>query len=345
MLGELTMAVDPNSEADSENRMFAEGVVQGLSTAIKMNNSPVEHNLKNVGFSSKSKQHAFNNFDVVLKTGRKKISNFTERKENGELNQNEKNSYLYRAIERQKADGSNVTMKEAQDVAFIGLFAAVDTTSAILGWNVFHIARNQEIQQILYEELSDAIATIGNGDLTVDVFDKRHTPYLHVYLHACIRETQRLTPAAALFTAKKCDKDLEINGVKLEKGDVVGLDGYSILMDPTYIESPNEYRPERWLSSAVDSRKGTEKEIVDHPCFKEPFSQGARKCPGSRVASNETLVFLAQLVLDWNLTTEAKTMNDIKYHQQTLVELEVPIIEFECRNSSMKDKKNMNAVA
>ena len=65
--------------------------------------------------------------------------------------------------------------------------------------------------------------------------------------------------------------------------------------------------------------------------LKEPFSQGARRCPGSRVASNETQVLLSQLVLDWKMTTDAKNLDDIKYSQKTLLELDVPKINFEAK--------------
>ena len=45
-------------------------------------------------------------------------------------------------------------------------------------------------------------------------------------------------------------------------------------MDPKIVESPMEFKPERWLKDAVDRRKGTPAAIVDHPFFSGPFSQG-----------------------------------------------------------------------
>lgn len=163
------------------------------------------------------------------------------------------------------------------------------------------------------------------------MFDRKNSPYLY----ATIRETQRLNPPSTLYSIKNVDSKIEINGLQLEEGDVVALEGFSIGMDPKYVDEPTKFLPERWLSEAVAARKGTEKEIIDHAFLKEPFSQGSRRCPGSRVAANETQVLLSQLVLDWKMSTEAKTLDDVNYSQKTLLQLDMPVIEFEAREETM----------
>lgn len=62
-------------------------------------------------------------------------------------------------------------------------------------------------------------------------------------------------------------------------------------MNPDLVNDPEEFWPERWLKDAVDARKCTIAEFIDHPFLAAPFSQGARKFPGSRVAANEKKVF------------------------------------------------------
>jgi cytochrome P450 len=75
----------------------------------------------------------------------------------------------------------------------------------------------------------------------------------------------------------------------------------AVQMDPTIVEDPMEFRPERWLKDAVEERKGTPSSIVDHPFYSGPFSQGSRRCPGSRVAYLEVQSILATLLLDWEI--------------------------------------------
>ena len=124
---------------------------------------------------------------------------------------------------------------------------------------------------------------------------------------------------------------MELHGVPVKKGEVGSLLGYTTGMDPSIVDHPEEFRPERWLPDAVEARKGTKKEIIDHPFLKDPFSQGARKCPGSRVATNEIQVMLAQLTMDWKMTSPIKTMADASYSQRTAVEVDLPTIQFESR--------------
>ena len=89
------------------------------------------------------------------------------------------------------------------------------------------------------------------------------------------------------------------------------------------------FKPDRWLSESVEARKGNPSEVIDRPLYSLPFNQGARRCPGSRVARNDGHIMLAQLVLDWEMTApSAKCWKDIPYGQATLtVPLLMPRIE------------------
>ncbi|KAL7546599.1 hypothetical protein ACHAWF_009933 [Thalassiosira exigua] len=102
-------------------------------------------------------------------------------------------------------------------------------------------------------------------------------------------------------------------------------------MNPDLIDDPEEFRPKRWCQDAVEVRKGTRREVVDHPFLATPFSQGARRCPGSRVASNEILVMLSQLVLDWKISSPISELRDIEHRQRTTLEAKLPNLKFEAR--------------
>lgn len=330
IFGELTKtaAHTEESPADPENIKFVNGTIQGLSNAIQILMDPYETIMgKHFGIRTKKYQTMSDGFDIAWDIGRQKIRSFMERLVKNELNENEKASYLARAIERQSMENANVSIQEVQELAWTGLFAAVDTTSASLGWNLLNIAREPQVQEKLYQEIS-SVAAVHGGVLTAEAFGKDTTPYLR----AVLRETHRLTPSSALAFLKKVGSDnVEIHGKKLNKGAVVALESYSLGVDPEYMDDPEQFRPERWLPDAVAARAGTPSQILDHPFFKEPFSQGPRRCPGSRVATNEMLVFLAQLVLDWKISSPVTSLKDIKYSQQTSIEAELPPLKFESR--------------
>jgi hypothetical protein len=85
----------------------------------------------------------------------------------------------------------------------------------------------------------------------------------------------------------------------------------------------------------VASRKGTKSEVLDHPLLRDPFSQGARRCPGSRVATNEILAMISQLVLDWKISVcdeSIKSLEDIK-HEAGPIKPIFPALSFEARHS------------
>jgi cytochrome P450 len=98
------------------------------------------------------------------------------------------------------------------------------------------------------------------------------------------------------------------------------------------LDNVDEFRPERWLPEAVEARKGTAAEVLDHPLFSGPFSQGARRCPGSRVSRNEVLILLSQLILDWEITTPVKSWKDVTVVLDTVNAPLLPKIEFKARN-------------
>lgn len=333
MLGIWTETADPTTPTDPENERFVDSAVDGLSTAVSMIFSPYEQIMgKMMGFETAKRKHAYRGWDEAWAIAQRKINSFTERKKLGELTENERVSYLSRALDRQREEGCELSIKEVEELAFTGLFAAVDTTSSMLAWNLFHIARLPAIQERLHEEISSAVRSVGGGEITAEVLNKTNAPYLH----ALIRETHRLTPTGAIYLNKTIDADgLEIHGRPMRNGDVILLEGYTLGMDPELVEDPTDFRPERWLKDAVEARKGSPSEVIDHPFLRGPFSQGARKCPGSRIATNEIHVLLSQLVLDWKMTSPVSSLEDIEYQQLTTLEPKLPAIQFEPRQQGL----------
>ena len=66
-----------------------------------------------------------------------------------------------------------------------------------------------------------------------------------------------------------------------------------------------------------------------------PFSQGARKCPGSRVANLEGHALLAQWVLDWKMELPAGLhFSDVPYDLQTVHTAQLPAIQFTPRQAA-----------
>jgi len=153
-------------------------------------------------------------------------------------------------------------------------------------------------------------------------------------LHATIRESHRLTPAAPISITKENSlADIEIHGMSCPKDSLFTFDAYSMGVNPSIVENPTLFQPERFLEEAVQSRKGTPAEVLDHPLLKSPFSHGSRKCPGARVATNEILIMVSQLVLDWKISAppEIKRFEDMDYEITAMISPLLPKLKFERR--------------
>eukprot|EP00804_Cyclotella_cryptica_P008771 CCRYP_015621-RA/>CCRYP_015621-RA protein AED:0.02 eAED:0.02 QI:311/1/1/1/0.5/0.33/3/287/576 len=327
MFGNLSKMADPQTGHDQENIVFCEAAVNGMDKMFKQMSSPMQLLLFKLGIKTGMYKDMAQAFETATSIAEKKYQEFRKRMDANELTESEKSSYLRKAIVRQAEDES-VREEELAEIIKIALTAAIDTTSSLLSWNMLHIALNPTVQEKLHAELVES--TQKCGGLNAEALRKGNVPYLH----AVLRETHRLTPAAPLTVLKENSlSDLDIHGSTIPKDSLIMLDGYSVGIDESIVDSPKEFRPERWFPDAVEARKGTAAEILDHPYYRDAFSQGSRKCPGSRVANNEVLIMISQLVLDWEISPpQGYGKEDVTYCMHGMVHPNLPQLQFVARN-------------
>ena len=178
------------------------------------------------------------------------------------------------------------------------LMAGVDTTAYVMSWLFLNLALNPDKQTKLAAELKEVL----NGDDLTMVDQMNSLPYLM----ACIRESHRLTPPTPL-SAKKLNDDIDVviddnKAYHVKAGQRISLNLRAFPMDPHYVDNPTSYQPERFLLEAVQARKGTVSEVIDHPSFSDPFGRGKRRCLGSNIAIAEIRILAARLIQDYEIT-------------------------------------------
>uniref|UniRef100_A0A7S1ZHZ6 Cytochrome P450 n=1 Tax=Trieres chinensis TaxID=1514140 RepID=A0A7S1ZHZ6_TRICV len=329
MLGELTDVANPETPSDPLNLEFCRSACRGLSLNNRLNIDPYQVMMGKLGIKTELYNEVVKENRKTFKIAHDKIRCFVERGKKGDLNEFENQSYAAHAMRRQAEEGSNISMEEMLTLTAVGLTAAVDTTSGMIAWGILHLALNPEVQERLHLELTNAIKNVGrDGRLSASVFKRSVTPYLYSFL----RESHRLTPNAPVNIFKMVSKDIDIHGLSVPSGAMFLFDSFSLGKDPIFVDDPEEFKPERWSPKAVQERKGTPREVLDHAFLKEPFSQGARRCPGSRVASNETLALLAQLVLDYKISVpNVDSLKDVPYDLRGTICPTLPELEFVAR--------------
>ena len=185
----------------------------------------------------------------------------------------------------------------------------------------------------MYNELEMNLASTENGRLSESILTKSRAPYMH----AVIRECHRITPVVPTTSLKdNAGGEVEIHGKRFSRDSALfTLNFYAIGMDPKHVPDCEVFRPERWFDDEIMARKGTVAEYLDHPLYREPFSSGARKCPGSRVASNEIHVMISQLLKDWKISIMDETIQswrDVDYSLRLAVQPTIPALILEPRN-------------
>lgn len=330
MLGHLPKITDPNVETNEEDIEFCNAVAAGLRTNNKLSYSVYHKTMvTKLGIETDLYKQFYDNWLRVYEISNKMVAELKALRESGaKMTTMQENSYTNQAMERQK-DQDDISVQEVEGLLAGLIPAGVDTTSNLLTWKILHVATHPEVQEKLYQELTQLLDE--NGNLTEESVAPANSPYLH----AVMRESHRCANPAPVVPMKRFDTEVDVHGVTLPPGSVVGLDGYTTGMNPELVEDPTEFRPERFLAESVAARKGTPAAIIDHAFFSGPFSQGARRCPGSRVANLEVHAFMAQLVLDWKLTIPSlKHWTECPYDQDTLLAAQLPPVEFIAREQA-----------
>lgn len=150
--------------------------------------------------------------------------------------------------------------------------AGFNTTTHLLQTLTYELAKNQDVQQELYEEIQEVLASLGDEHVTYEALHKMK------YLDCVISEGLRAYPPAVQID-RCCSKAIDLdlgNGKTLHiaKGQALAVPIYSIQHDPDYFPNPDKFDPTRFN----DENKSS---IVSGSYL--PFGMGGRVCIGRLV--------------------------------------------------------------
>lgn len=151
------------------------------------------------------------------------------------------------------------------------MFAAgTDTTHTALEWTMTEFLKHPEVMK----KAQDEIRRITGSKISVTQDDVEKT----LYLKAVIKESLRLHPPIPMLIPRESTKDVKVQGYDILAKTRVIINAWAIGRDPSSWENPDEFRPERFLESAIDF-KGNDFQFI-------PFGAGRRGCPGTTFASS-----------------------------------------------------------
>ncbi|KAI3888358.1 hypothetical protein MKX03_003110, partial [Papaver bracteatum] len=183
--------------------------------------------------------------------------------------------------------------------------AASDTTSVSMTWALSLLLTNPSVLQKAQEELD----TVVGKDRNIQEHDINDL----VYLHAIIKETLRLYPAAPISIPHEAIEDCNIGGYEVKAGTRLLVNLWKLHRDPRVWSNPLEFKPERFLSQ-LNGGTGGEAANLD---FKgqhfeyTPFGSGRRMCPGINLAIQTLHMSLACLLHAFDFDIPAGLLIDM----------------------------------
>jgi cytochrome P450 len=168
------------------------------------------------------------------------------------------------------------------------LLAGHETTASTLSWTWYLLSTHPEAAAAMHAEVVEVL-----GDRTPDHEDLARLPYTTTV----IQETMRLYPPVWGLTRKSVAAD-EIDGYRVPAGADVMISPYTLHRHPGFWPEPNEFRPERFATSATP---------VSNRYAYIPFGAGPRVCVGSHLGMMEATLIAAMVAREFRFELGADT--------------------------------------
>lgn len=179
--------------------------------------------------------------------------------------------------------GQGLSAQELHDQTMVMFQAGHETTATAMTWWSGLVARHPEVAQRIHTEVDEVLQGASPTPATLQQLP---------WLQASLKEALRLyPPAAILFTRRAC-QDVKIGPWTLPKGHLMAFTPCVIQRDARWFDSPNEFKPERFLPGAPDIPRGAWM----------PFGTGPRVCIGQHFAMLEMGLIAAMLMQRFRLT-------------------------------------------
>ncbi|KAM0882540.1 hypothetical protein ACQ4PT_032238 [Festuca glaucescens] len=172
--------------------------------------------------------------------------------------------------------------------------AGSDTSAAMVEWMIAELMNHPECLRKVRAEID---AVVGRDRIAREG-DVASLPYLM----AAYKETLRLRPAAPIAHRQSTEEmDLVAGGgnFTVPAGTAVFINLWAIGRDPAYWESPQEFRPERFMAGG--GNEGLDPRGQNFQYL--PFGSGRRGCPGMGLALQSVPGVVAALIqcFDWTV--------------------------------------------
>ncbi|KAF9890054.1 hypothetical protein FE257_006734 [Aspergillus nanangensis] len=198
----------------------------------------------------------------------------------GDDSATKKRDFLARFIEARQKDPNFMTNDRILALTTANMFAGSDTTAITLRAVFDNLLRKPHCLRRLLQELEEQHnrGNLKRGDGLVDWTEVHDLPYLS----AVIKEALRFHPAAGLPLERIVPSGgTTVKGTYIPAGTIVGCSAWTLHQSSAIFgESPDQYRPERWIDVSKDKLAEMNNSLFS-------FGAGARTCIGRNISMLE----------------------------------------------------------
>ena len=227
-----------------------------------------------------------NFYEYTEKCIRRKLKEYEEREKLSKEGQNQSDKMEFFEY---LASKSEMTYEDLLATYVDIYFAGVDTTAASILWALYQLAKNQDKQLKLHQEISTVLKP---GEIAT----AKSLPELP-YLKACIKEVLRMY--AVFYLHRLTEQDLVLSGYKIPAGTQVMILTHAMGMSEQYFTDPSSFKPERWLQDHRRPPAGSSENVDAFASL--PFGFGTRMCVGRRISELEQYLLLARIVQHYQI--------------------------------------------
>uniref|UniRef100_A0AAG5DDU3 Cytochrome P450 n=1 Tax=Anopheles atroparvus TaxID=41427 RepID=A0AAG5DDU3_ANOAO len=196
-----------------------------------------------------------------------------------------KNTFLDQLL-KVTVDGKPLSTAAIREEVDTFMFEGHDTTTSGISFTILNLAKHQDIQQKLFEEIDQMLgADAKTTTLTSALLQEMK------YLDMVVKESLRLVPPVPII-GRKLLEDMEINGAIIPAGTSISIKIFNIHRNPSVFPDPERFDPERF-SEANEIKRG--------PYDYIPFSAGSRNCIGQKYALLEMKVTIVKLLASYRI--------------------------------------------
>lgn len=166
------------------------------------------------------------------------------------------------------------------------IFGGTETSSSTTDWALSELLRKPKLMKRAQDEVRQVVSDNKRciNEATIESMK---------YLKAIVKETLRLHPPAPFLVPREALRTCEVNGYTIPAGTEVHVNAWTIMRDPKYWSSPEEFLPDRFLNLNIDF-KGFNFEYT-------PFGSGKRICPGMLLGVTSVECMLTRLLYHFDL--------------------------------------------